>query len=132
MGGHCMASRDETFLKSEPKKGQNGSGGHGRNTKIPQPCLPGKPSGEAQTPSEALALALALGLGLPDPLLTSGNRSGFYVWWWVFFFIILYKNKSTFRNFFLLSLSRSLSLALALIFFFFLSFRLFIEVGCNL
>lgn len=46
---------------------------------------------------------------------------------WVFYFIILYKNKLSFRNFLLLSLSLSLSLAR-----FFLSFQLFIEVGCNL
>uniref|UniRef100_A0A673UMI6 E3 SUMO-protein ligase PIAS4 n=1 Tax=Suricata suricatta TaxID=37032 RepID=A0A673UMI6_SURSU len=38
---------------------------------------------------------------------------------WVFFFIILYKNKLTFRNFFLLSLSLALSRSLALLYFLF-------------
>lgn len=59
------------------------------------------------------------------PPLALGNRREFCILWWVFFIIILYKNKLTFRNSLLLSLSLALSL-------FFLSFQLFIEVGYNL
>ena len=90
------------------------------------PARQAETRGEARIPSEDLALAH----GLPDPFLTSGNRSGFHIWRWGFF-IILYKNKSAFRNFFLLSRSL-LSLSRSLSFIFFLSFQLFIEVGYNL
>lgn len=113
MGGHCMASRDETFLNQ--KRDRTGVGDTAETQKSHSPACRASP---AAKPPPSEAPGLALGLGLPDPLLTSGNRSGFYVWWWVFFFIILYKNKSTFRNFFLLSLSRSLARSRSLIFFF--------------
>lgn len=113
-------------LQIRTKKGQKGAGvgGHGRKTESPRSCLQGGPPWQStKTASEDLARAF-----LTPPHL--GEQKWILRLWWVFFFIILYKNKLTFRNFFLLS--RSLALARSLYFYlFFLSFRLFIEVGCN-
>lgn len=113
-------------LQIRTKKGQKGGGGHGRNTKTPRSCLQHRPRGEARTAS---APARAF---LTPPHL--GEQKWILHLWWVFFFIILYKNKWTFRNFlFALSLSLARSLSLCFLFiYFFLSFRLFIEVGCDL
>lgn len=119
MGGHSMASGGMRRLQTRTKR----EGGEDTaETKKKAPVLPACSSrGEAGTVT----------LAVPRPCLPDPPHLGEQKWilrlWWVFFFIILYKNKSTFRNLFLLSLALALSRSI-----FFLSFRLFIEVGCNL
>lgn len=99
------------------KKGTGWEGREGRGSrqkhKSPESCL------EAASPGGPR-------LARPARLPRLGEQKRMLRLWWVCFFIILYKNKSAFRNFSLLSLSLSLSLARSLfLFLFFFVFSTF-------